>query len=77
VSITTYGLSRDVDIIGGYAAYGFGISILAIITAVFVQIVEEELRLCLIANENRNWLIEDDLRNESIKFENRTIIIEE
>lgn len=63
MSVAAYGIGKNIEIVGGYAAYGFGILNLfpgGIITR-FGVTVYKELRRQLIAMDARICVIEEDL----------------
>jgi hypothetical protein len=81
MTAVTHGLGVDIDVIGGYSAFGFGIFELfpeGIVTQ-FGQIVYQELRDILIEEENRKIIVEsifdpilqEEVRNIEIQKANR------
>lgn len=77
MSIVTYGLGQNGDTIDYAVVMGFGVVTLFPFDqpAFYTYYIPEEIRLCAILNEVRNLNVVEDVRANSIKFENRTTIV--
>ena len=71
MSIVAYGVGRDIDVVGGYAAFGFGILEFFPegITSLIADIVYKEIRILNVRGEGRSCEIEYNNRNLQIDLE--------
>jgi len=77
MSYAAYGYGKHGAVQGFVAAFGLGILALFPegLVPTFTCVVSEEIRIELVGREIRSMVMEADIRDESIKFEDRIILL--
>ena len=77
MSYAAFGYGKHGAVEGFVAAFGLGILALFPegLVPTFVCVVSEEIRIALIGKEIRSMIMKADSRDESIKFEDRIILL--